>query len=185
MTRAEKWWLRCCCGWMSRSGAWRSASLRRTSGSLCLSVGSGGRRVTRRSRRAPIGPARRPGVARIGWDASGVAARARGQGSAVAVGVGGRRSCRALARRLSCGDVFAESERVSAGQPGRHQVEQLAVMAVTVTEHQCQRARCPSCAVMVTGVLFERRRVQRVGAAVASSDRDAVSTQPHLASRCP
>lgn len=52
-----------------------------------------------------------------------------------------------------CGHVFAESERVSAGQPARHQVEELPVMAVTVTEHQCQRARCPSCAATVTGVL--------------------------------
>ena len=52
-----------------------------------------------------------------------------------------------------CGHVFVESERVSAGQPARHQVEELPVMAVTVTEHQCQRVRCPGCASTVTGVL--------------------------------
>jgi transposase len=52
-----------------------------------------------------------------------------------------------------CGHVFAETERVSAGQPARHQVEELPVMAVTVIEHQCQRVRCPGCAATVTGVL--------------------------------
>jgi transposase len=52
-----------------------------------------------------------------------------------------------------CGHVFIASERVAVGQPARHQVEELPVMAVTVTEHQCQRVRCPGCAATVTGVL--------------------------------
>ncbi len=52
-----------------------------------------------------------------------------------------------------CGHVFAEAERVAVGQPARHQVEELPVMAVTVTEHRCQRERCPGCAATVTGVL--------------------------------
>jgi transposase len=52
-----------------------------------------------------------------------------------------------------CGHVFIASERVASGQPARHQVEELPVMAVTVTEHQCQRVRCPACAATVTGVL--------------------------------
>jgi transposase len=52
-----------------------------------------------------------------------------------------------------CGHVFIESERVSAGQPARHQVEELPVMAVTVIEHHCQRVRCPGCAATVTGIL--------------------------------
>ncbi|MCA1699002.1 MAG: transposase, partial [Actinobacteria bacterium] len=52
-----------------------------------------------------------------------------------------------------CGHVFVEADRVSVGQPARHQVEELPVMAVTVTEHQCQRVRCPGCARTVTGVL--------------------------------
>jgi transposase len=52
-----------------------------------------------------------------------------------------------------CGHVFSEAERVAAGQPARYQVEELPVMAVTVTEHQCQRVRCPGCAATVTGVL--------------------------------
>lgn len=52
-----------------------------------------------------------------------------------------------------CGHVFAETERVSAGQPARHQVEELPVMAVAVIEHRCQRVRCPGCAATVTGVL--------------------------------
>lgn len=52
-----------------------------------------------------------------------------------------------------CGHVFADGDRLGAGQPARHQVEELPVMAVTVTEHQCQRVRCPVCAATVTGVL--------------------------------
>jgi hypothetical protein len=52
-----------------------------------------------------------------------------------------------------CGHVLIASERVASGQPARHQVKKLPVMAVTVTEHQCQRVRCPACAVTVTGVL--------------------------------
>jgi len=44
-----------------------------------------------------------------------------------------------------CGHVFADGELVAAGDPARHQVEELPVMAVHVTEHQCQRVRCPDC----------------------------------------
>ena len=52
-----------------------------------------------------------------------------------------------------CGHVFGEHERVPAGRPARHQVEELPVMAVTVTEHHCQRVRCPDCDQTSTGVL--------------------------------
>ena len=52
-----------------------------------------------------------------------------------------------------CGRVFDTAERVSAGQPARHQVEELPVMAVTVTEHQCQRVRCPDCDQTTTATL--------------------------------
>jgi len=52
-----------------------------------------------------------------------------------------------------CGHVFAVADRVSVGQARRHQVEELPVMAVTVTEHRCQRERCPGCARTVTAVL--------------------------------
>jgi transposase len=52
-----------------------------------------------------------------------------------------------------CGHVFAVSDRVSVGQPTRHQVEELPIMAVTVTEHQCRRERCPACAATVTAQL--------------------------------
>ena len=44
-----------------------------------------------------------------------------------------------------CGHVFSEAERVAAGEPARHQVEELPVMAVRVTEHRCQRVCCPGC----------------------------------------
>ena len=45
----------------------------------------------------------------------------------------------------ACGHVFCESELVGDGDPARHQVEELPVMATVVTEHRCQRVRCPGC----------------------------------------
>ena len=47
--------------------------------------------------------------------------------------------------RCSCGHVFAEAEHVGVGEPMRHQVEELPVITVNVTEHRVQRVRCPGC----------------------------------------
>ena len=44
-----------------------------------------------------------------------------------------------------CGHVFAEAEQVACREPARHQVEELPQIAVRVTEHRCQRLRCPDC----------------------------------------
>jgi transposase len=44
-----------------------------------------------------------------------------------------------------CGHRFAADELVAAGDPVRHQVEELPPITVTVTEHRCQRVRCPGC----------------------------------------
>ena len=52
-----------------------------------------------------------------------------------------------------CGHVFCAAERVAAGAPARHQVEELPVMAVRVTEHRCQRVRCPGCGERQTAAL--------------------------------
>jgi len=52
-----------------------------------------------------------------------------------------------------CGHTFGEGERVAAGEPARHQVEELPVMAVRVTEHRCQRVACPGCGRRQTGAL--------------------------------
>jgi len=52
-----------------------------------------------------------------------------------------------------CGHVFCEADLVAAGEPARHQVEELPVMAVGVTEHQCQRVVCPGCGARSTGSL--------------------------------
>ena len=41
--------------------------------------------------------------------------------------------------------MFAEGELVAVGDPVRHQVEELPPITVTVTEHRCQRVRCPGC----------------------------------------
>lgn len=47
--------------------------------------------------------------------------------------------------RCGCGHVFGEDERVAAGDPARHQVEELPPINVRVSEHRCQRVRCPDC----------------------------------------
>jgi transposase len=47
--------------------------------------------------------------------------------------------------RCCCGRVFTEQERVAVGEPVRFQVEELPEISVRVTEHRCQRTRCPGC----------------------------------------
>ena len=47
--------------------------------------------------------------------------------------------------RCGCGHEFGEQEHLPIGEPARHQVEELPVMATIVTEHRCQRVRCPDC----------------------------------------
>ena len=47
--------------------------------------------------------------------------------------------------RCDCGHEFAEEEHVAVGDPVRHQVEELPAITVSVTEHRCQRVRCPGC----------------------------------------
>jgi transposase len=53
----------------------------------------------------------------------------------------------------SCGHIFSLAERFAVGAPARHQIEELPVMAVGVTEHRCQRVRCPNCGTRQTGSL--------------------------------
>jgi transposase len=52
-----------------------------------------------------------------------------------------------------CGHVFAQPEQVGCREPARHQVEELPQIAVRVTEHRCQRLRCPDCGTERTGEL--------------------------------
>jgi transposase len=63
--------------------------------------------------------------------------------------------------RCECGHVFGEGELVSVGDPVRHQVEELPRLAVTVTEHQCPRVRCPGCG--------KKRRAQLPAGVAASA----------------
>jgi len=60
-----------------------------------------------------------------------------------------------------CGHVFEAGDLVAVGEAVRHQVEELPRLAVTVTEHQCPRVRCPGCG--------ERRRAQLPGEIAASA----------------
>jgi transposase len=52
-----------------------------------------------------------------------------------------------------CGHVFSQAELVGDGDPARHQVEELPVIAVRVTEHRCQRVRCSECGARPRGEL--------------------------------
>lgn len=47
--------------------------------------------------------------------------------------------------RCECGHVFAAGERLGAGEPVRHQIEELPVISARVIEHRCPRVRCPGC----------------------------------------
>jgi transposase len=48
-------------------------------------------------------------------------------------------------QRCGCGHVFSDEERQAAGEPARHQVEELPPITVRVLEHRAQRLRCPEC----------------------------------------
>ena len=47
--------------------------------------------------------------------------------------------------RCGCGHVFAVGELLAAGEPARHQVEELPVISAVVVEHRAQRVCCPGC----------------------------------------
>jgi transposase len=53
----------------------------------------------------------------------------------------------------ACGHLFCEGELVADGEPARHQVEELPPIHVVVTEHRCQRVRCPDCGARPRGQL--------------------------------
>ncbi len=55
--------------------------------------------------------------------------------------------------RCVCGHVFAACELLAAGEPGRHQVEELPVLSAVVVEHRVQRVRCPDCSRRTRGEL--------------------------------
>src|ERR1039458_2995684 len=79
-----------------------------------------------------------------------------------------------------CGYVFSEGDRGALGEPARHQVEELPVIAVKVTEHRCQRVRCPGCGARRTGQLPRQVAASHLGprlqAAIATlSVRNRVS----------
>jgi transposase len=55
--------------------------------------------------------------------------------------------------RCGCGHTFTEGERAAVGEPVRWQVEELPVISVSVTEHRCERLRCPGCGKHTRGEL--------------------------------
>jgi transposase len=90
-----------------------------------------------------------------------------------------------------CGYVFSEGDLAPLGEPARHQVEELPMIAVRVTEHRCQRVRCPGCGARRTGRLPSHLAASHLGpwlqAAIATlsvrnrvSRRDAVELGEEL-----
>jgi transposase len=49
-------------------------------------------------------------------------------------------------RCQACAHVFGEGERIEAAAPQRHQLAELPLIAVRVSEHRLHRLRCPACA---------------------------------------
>jgi transposase len=47
--------------------------------------------------------------------------------------------------RCECGHVFVAGELLGMGEPMRHQIEELPVIADRVIEHRCPRVYCPGC----------------------------------------
>jgi transposase len=78
-----------------------------------------------------------------------------------------------------CGHVFSEAELVAAADPARHQVEELPPVHVIVTEHRCQRVRCPGCGARPRGELPAGVAASAFGPAFSRRGRGALDTQPH------
>ena len=55
--------------------------------------------------------------------------------------------------RCGCGHSFTRQELLAVGEPLRHQVEELPVIATRVVEHRAQRVRCPGCGKRTRAVL--------------------------------
>src|SRR5674476_583523 len=55
--------------------------------------------------------------------------------------------------RCGCGHVFVEAERLAVSEPMRWKVEELPVISVQITEHRCERVRCPGCGERARGKL--------------------------------
>ncbi len=55
--------------------------------------------------------------------------------------------------RCGCGYLFDKQERDCAGEPIRHQVEELPALTVRVIEHRVQRLHCPGCGERASGAL--------------------------------
>jgi transposase len=47
--------------------------------------------------------------------------------------------------RCGCGHAFGPAEHAPVGEPVRWQIEELPAISVRVTEHRCERLRCPEC----------------------------------------
>lgn len=109
------------------------------------------RRLNRSSRNSSAPPSADPlaGTAKRGKDPSGHKQGAQlgheGRGRPLLPAWAVDRVIEYWPKRCGCGHAFAPEERVAVGEPVRWQVEELPAISVTVTEHQCQRVRCPGC----------------------------------------
>jgi transposase len=138
MTPAGRSSSRCCCGWTAAFSSWR-AVVEKLECEL--------EKSSRNSSRLPSsGPSSAP--------ARGKDRSERTRGAQDGHEGHGRPFLPAWAvdeiiehwpQRCGCGHVFSEDEGVAVGDPARHQVEELPPINVRVSEHRCQRVRCPEC----------------------------------------
>jgi transposase len=80
--------------------------------------------------------------------------------------------------RCGCGHVFAAGELLAVGEPVRHQVEELPVIAARVIEHRCPRVRCPGCGQRTRALLPVDLTGSAFGPAFPSGRGGAVGAQP-------
>jgi transposase len=114
------------------------------------------RRLNRSSRNSSVPPSADPPAAKRGKDPSGRKQGAQpgheGRGRPLLPAWAVDRVIEHWPERCGCGHVFVVDEHVAVGEPVRWQVEELPAISAAVTEHRCQRVRCPGCG--------ERRRAE-------------------------
>jgi transposase len=116
------------------------------------------RRLNRSSRNSSVPPSADPpaAAAKRGKDPSGRKQGAQpgheGRGRPLLPAWAVDRVIEHWPERCGCGHVFVVDEHVAVGEPVRWQVEELPAISAAVTEHRCQRVRCPGCG--------ERRRAE-------------------------
>ncbi len=152
MTRDARRSLRSCCGWIGRSNSSRRVA-RQDERIVQLE-----RRLNRTSKNSSQPPsADGPGAPVRSKDPSGRSRGAQpgheGKGGPLLPAWALDEVIEHWPGALRLRARVREGEQVTVGEPVRHQVEELPVITVKVTEHRAQRVRCPGCGQHTRGQL--------------------------------